>query len=195
MSGIKIKGRKKGYRKCHGRCGLSYPIEELKKDIHGFLYCEECYEKLIHPLGASWQDVIKATRDFFDYAPNEKINTLFLRRLKVFHENEFYDYSYEDILYVLKYIKQWFPEEIDREGYGIGIVPYYYDRAMQYKEEQQEKATKSKDIFPPVKKNVFVDFGSFHEQDKGRNFLKHKKHHIDFDHVEQYLNQKYGEKQ
>lgn len=117
--------------KCYGTCGKKYVKEELEQ-YKSKNYCSECLR--VKRKDDEGRDTLqKVIMKIFNIPfPNGQM----LRQMKMFREER--NYEYEDQAKAILYGKYQLKKEFHPK-YGLGLIPYIIDDAVEFYESQTAK--------------------------------------------------------
>jgi len=109
-------------------CGTMNDKENTKK-IDTRYYCVECGEKREKERNRNkdgWDELFEYICDLYNI---DVLTGMMFKQIQNFREN--YNYTNTGMYLTLKYYYEILENEV-KENTGLGIIPYYYDRAKQY---------------------------------------------------------------
>ena len=122
--------------KCYGFCGNKYPQSLLTK-ISNKNYCIPCAEKVLKEKNDR-ESLYGTIKKIFDIPYP---SGFMLKQIKDYKNDR--NYTYEGINQTLCYAVKVHKMKLHRNA-GLAIVPYYYDKAVSYYIELEEKRKNTK---------------------------------------------------
>lgn len=134
--------------KCYGWCGEKYPREEIVK-VGSKNYCKKCGERKQKEIKD--REVLFHTIQITYNIPYP--SGQMLRQIKQFKEDRNYDYEgmTKTLCYFIKVIKK-----KPFLNAALSFLPYYYDSAIKYYKELDERREKAKDIVENEVKHIVI---------------------------------------
>lgn len=124
--------------KCYGVCEGKYPKEEMVK-VSGLNHCKPCAEKKEKETQDRKILHLTIQKVFRTPYPSGQM----LRQIKQFQEER--NYTLENMTKTICYLVKVHKKQPYQNG-GLAFIPHYYDSAVKYYHDQDERRENSKDV-------------------------------------------------